>query len=298
VAAKKNGSFSAVEFAREVYAEPLGIDRLFDFDDVPDGGISAGGGQMASCQEIARAGQLILNRGQWRRGEDGRDAYQLMDANYTRQMLVPAKPGVVEGYGFLTWLNTDMRAVAASPARGNDEARGSSTSGSSHCCGPRWIGRIPPPLGRNECSTVPPTAATAVSAAVDCGVCCVARNGSEALPCEPSLPVLLEGQSLAPVHLVHTAWTACCSRETPIYNSLAFVPIVLAVPQGARTVRDRDPAEHVQRQIIGDSFPSVDQAVPGSMDSPPDLAMAMGVSAYHPAASQHFADSCMAETTA
>ena len=74
-----------------------------------------------------------------------------------------------------------------------------------------------------------------------CGVCCVQRPGSEPLACDPSLPVLLEG---------------------------------------AHTEADRDPAEHVTNQIIGDSFPAVDRPDPGPF-SPPDLAMAMGAYAKY-----------------
>ena len=57
---------SAVGFARQAFADPLGIDKLFDFDNVAENGISAGGGQMATCEEIARARQLFLNGGKWK----------------------------------------------------------------------------------------------------------------------------------------------------------------------------------------------------------------------------------------
>ena len=65
----------------------------------------------------------------------------------------------------------------------------------------------------------------------------MARNDTEPLPCDPELPVLLEG---------------------------------------ARTASERDPSEYVTDQIIGDSFPSADRPVAGSEESPTDLAMAMG----------------------
>ena len=94
---------SAVAFAQHAFAEPLGVPRLYEFDGLGDD-ISAGGGQMATCREIARAGQLLLNHGKWL--DENGQARQLMDESYTRQLFEPAQNGVVEGYGFLVWLNT------------------------------------------------------------------------------------------------------------------------------------------------------------------------------------------------
>lgn len=179
---------------------------------------------MASCRQIARAGQLILNGGKWLGGRDGETVVQLLDEQYAKQMLRPAKLGAVEGYGFLAWLNTDMR-----DGGGWHEGVGTTPSPppqppSAHCCGPRWIGRLPPPLGSRQC------------AGELCGTCCVPRNGTPQLPCDPQLPVLLEG---------------------------------------GESVHERDPAEYVARQIVGDSFPEADRPTPGPLN-PPDLAMAMG----------------------
>jgi CubicO group peptidase (beta-lactamase class C family) len=225
---------SALGFARRAFAEPLGVPGLFDFDGA-GADISAGGGQMASCREIARAGQLVLNGGKWL-GVDGKAVVQVLDEEYTKQMLRPAKPGVVEGYGFLTWLNTDM-------GRHEDSSSEGPTPPRSHCCAPRWIGGVsprglPPPLGSRACS------------GELCGVCCAPRNGTEPLPCEPSLPVLLDRTNAPP---------------SDPWNS----------------THERDPSEHVSSQIIGDSFPEVDRPTPGGPLSPPDLAMAMGAYAKY-----------------
>ena len=116
---------------------------------------------------------------------------------------------------------------------GSTDGDSANVTGVAHCCAPRWIGHIPPPLGRNECTT-----------AGLCGTCCVARPGTPPasnLPCDPSLPVLIEG---------------------------------------ARSALERDPSEHVSSQIIGDSFPVEDRAAPGAL-SPPDLVMSMGAYAKY-----------------
>ena len=123
---------------------------------------SAGGGQMATCRQIARAGQLILNGGKWVGGQGGETVVQLLDEQYAKQMLRPAKPGAVEGYGFLAWLNADM-----APARPGVAPR-------SHCCGPRWIGRIAPPLGKRQC------------VGELCGTCCASDDFPSASRPTPS----------------------------------------------------------------------------------------------------------------
>ena len=225
VTAGRQHNGSAAAFAEHAFAAPLGVPGLYEFDGVGKD-ISAGGGQMATCREIARAGQLLLNQGKWL--DENGQPQQLIDEAYTRQLFQPAKPGVVEGYGFLLWLNTDM-------ARHDGKSASGEVPGRSHCCGPRWIGNLThSPLGRESCTAVGPAPEL-------CGVCCVPRPGSEPLACDPSLPVLLEG---------------------------------------AHTDADRDPAEHVTNQIIGDSFPVADRPEPGPF-SPPDLAMAMGAYAKY-----------------
>ena len=46
---------------------------------------------------------------------------------YLKQTTEPAFPGIIDGYGLLTWLNTDM----TKPADDKGTAR-------AHCCAPRW----------------------------------------------------------------------------------------------------------------------------------------------------------------
>lgn len=60
--AKKQGMAGALEYATKKFAEPLGIPDLYKYDALGDD-ISAGGGQMMSCRDIARVGQLIVNKG-------------------------------------------------------------------------------------------------------------------------------------------------------------------------------------------------------------------------------------------
>lgn len=76
--------------------QPEGIDKA--------GNIRLGGSIQLSCRDMARLGQLFLNRGQW----DGR---QLVAADYIDQALTPSP--LNENYGFLWWLNRSGRVAAA-----------------------------------------------------------------------------------------------------------------------------------------------------------------------------------------
>ena len=83
--------------------------------------IAVGGGQSATCRELARMGQLLLNRGKWVVGgssSSGNNATaaaaaaskprrieQLISADYVSQMTSPAFPDANYAQGFLTWLN-------------------------------------------------------------------------------------------------------------------------------------------------------------------------------------------------
>ena len=162
-AAKKSGKArNALEFASSEFATALGIPDLYTYDGTGED-ISAGGGQMVSCRDVARVGQLIINRGKWR--DASGQPYQLGQAAYMDEMLQPAYPGTIDGYGFLTWLNTDMRAPI-----GDGRAR-------SHCCGPRWLDAGSPITCDKGY----------------CGMCCAAASGyNMSVPCSPELPVLPE----------------------------------------------------------------------------------------------------------
>lgn len=59
-------NITVMDFAEKRFAVPLGIRGVFDGDRYIGGGnVSMGGGQHMTCQQIARVGQLIMNRGRW-----------------------------------------------------------------------------------------------------------------------------------------------------------------------------------------------------------------------------------------
>lgn len=154
--------YGALDFASREFASVLGIPDLYTYDELaPD--FSAGGGQMVTCRDVARVGQLILNRGEWLDATN--KPYQMARADFLDQMLQPAYPGKVDGYGFLTWLNTDVRTPTADGKR------------RSNCCAPRWVNDGDPPT---------------CSASGQCGRCCIARKGYNLshVPCNPDLGVI------------------------------------------------------------------------------------------------------------
>lgn len=160
--AKKQGMAGAYEWAKKAFAVPMGIPDFYDYDETGID-VSAGGGQMMSCREIAKVGQLILNRGKWL--DENNAPYQAADPKYLEQMFQPVFPGVVDGYGFLNWLNTDMTKKTAD---GKDRA---------HCCAPRWAN------GHGSDAPGAPFA-----------TCCVAAKNytGHSIPCDSTLPVLPE----------------------------------------------------------------------------------------------------------
>ena len=109
---------TALDFATREFAEPLGVPNLFLYDDLPRGGISAGGGQMSTCSDLLRLGQLLLNKGKWL--DRGGAPYQLMPEAYVEAMTSPAHD-FAPTYGYLSWLNRPV--------------------GDAHCCAPRWGGK-------------------------------------------------------------------------------------------------------------------------------------------------------------
>lgn len=86
----------AVEWATREFAEKLGVPDLFLYDDVPDGGISSGGGQLMTCRDLARVGTLLVNGGRWN-DEAGKE-YPLLSEDYVRQQLSPSYPDINAGY--------------------------------------------------------------------------------------------------------------------------------------------------------------------------------------------------------
>jgi CubicO group peptidase (beta-lactamase class C family) len=102
-----NKTGGALQWARDNYAVPLGIPEFFDYDNIGEaqGGptqIASAGGQMVTCREMARFGQLMLNKGKWL--DAAGQPYQMASPTFIQEMMSPAFPGVVDGYGFLTWL--------------------------------------------------------------------------------------------------------------------------------------------------------------------------------------------------
>ena len=123
-----HGEQSPTKYATQAFAEPMGFPDIFRDDsyiyDMAGEDISAGGGQMMSCLDVARVGQLLLNKGAWRgagaeRGDSKADE-RLLPESYVEQMLSPSFPKANMGYGFLTWLNRKPNAS------------------NTDCCAPRW----------------------------------------------------------------------------------------------------------------------------------------------------------------
>ena len=170
LSAASNASGGAIQYASDNFAVPLGIDELYAYDDVGEQ-ISAAGGQMVSCREAARVGQLIANGGKWL--DAGGKPYQMADPDYIKQMLQPAVPGVIDGYGLLTWLNKDMTKPAKDGAK------------RSHCCGPRWKYGAKTDCGNTSDGTS------------ICGSCCSALSGYNlsSVPCDPTIPVIPESET-------------------------------------------------------------------------------------------------------
>ena len=52
-------------WATREFGVPLGIPSIFLYDGLSSGDISAGGGQLYSCRDAARVGQLIASGGVW-----------------------------------------------------------------------------------------------------------------------------------------------------------------------------------------------------------------------------------------
>jgi CubicO group peptidase (beta-lactamase class C family) len=82
------------EWAKEHFTGPLGVPDFFardvGADGVADGGVRVAGGQMATCRDAARFGQLLINRGEWL-GEDGTST-RLVRADFVRRVVNPVFP--------------------------------------------------------------------------------------------------------------------------------------------------------------------------------------------------------------
>ncbi|CAK9007789.1 unnamed protein product [Durusdinium trenchii] len=108
---------SPVDWAEDQFAKPLGLQGLFAHDGL-DGDISIGGGQLMSCSQLARIGQLMINWGRWPLSAaptwpldwlpwatNRTEVFQLVSKEYIREMTRPSFPQVVSTYGMLLWIN-------------------------------------------------------------------------------------------------------------------------------------------------------------------------------------------------
>lgn len=116
-----------VSWATREYAIPMGMQRLFAFDGFGDD-ISAGGGQMMTCRDHLRVGQLLLNNGMWKNAT-GQPA-RLVSEPYVQTMVHPTFTDISTAYGLLTWLNAPASA--------------------KECCAPRWCSPHVPPYNASQ----------------------------------------------------------------------------------------------------------------------------------------------------
>lgn len=108
------------------WAAPLGIPTIFLYDALTSGDISAGGGQLYSCRDAARVGQLIASGGMWyaqmfsgredtfgsgrerttrwghRKDAEGKPM-RMMSPAFAKGFVQPSFPEINPAYGFLTW---------------------------------------------------------------------------------------------------------------------------------------------------------------------------------------------------
>jgi CubicO group peptidase (beta-lactamase class C family) len=109
-------------WATENFAVPLGLPDLYTEDGEHT---DIGGGQMMSCNDLLRVGQLVLNRGLWKRFDKTTGAastFQLVSEAFVDELMRPQHPQFLRNYGLLTWLNAPPRP---------DQAE---------CCAARWCG--------------------------------------------------------------------------------------------------------------------------------------------------------------
>jgi CubicO group peptidase (beta-lactamase class C family) len=122
------GNVTLFDWATEHFAKPMGFPDVFRDNDMyvyPN--VSIGGGQHMTCRQIARIGQLLLNKGQWPAAADPEGdggsgpgaTQQLVSPSYMRDLARQNFPEWGSSYGFLTWLNRPGQSP-------------------TYCCAPRW----------------------------------------------------------------------------------------------------------------------------------------------------------------
>ena len=155
-----NNTMTPQEFATTHFAKPLGVPDLYKYDGSSPspispvdpatsepGEISAGGGQLYTCRDAARIGQLVASGGLW--ADEAGKPYQLMTQEFSKGFWTPQFPKNNAAYGFLTWLNSDVTKVG---------------NGDVPCCGPRW-GHAAEPCIHDKNTT-------------HCARCCAPRGGT------------------------------------------------------------------------------------------------------------------------
>ena len=103
------------EWAKEHFTGPLGVPDFF----ARDVGRRrrrrrrprVAGGQMATCRDAARFGQLLINRGEWL-GEDGTST-RLVRADFVRRVVNPSFPRAARHAGYQTWTHPGKTASGA-----------------------------------------------------------------------------------------------------------------------------------------------------------------------------------------
>ena len=117
-----NTNATLFDWATEHFAKPMGFPEVFaDNDQYVYPNVSIGGGQHMTCREIARIGQLLLNKGKW--PTESHADEELIDKEYMADMTRQSFPEWGSSYGFLTWLNRPGVAP-------------------TFCCAPRWVSTV------------------------------------------------------------------------------------------------------------------------------------------------------------
>jgi hypothetical protein len=81
-----------VVWATRELGVPLGIPSIFLYDGLETGDISAGGGQLYTCRDAARVGQLIASGGVWA-DADGNEM-RLMSSAFAKGFVQPSFPDI------------------------------------------------------------------------------------------------------------------------------------------------------------------------------------------------------------
>jgi hypothetical protein len=97
-----NSGLAQVEWATKYFAEAIGVPHLYA-EDGAGSDFVAGGGQLMTCRQHARVGQLLANQGLWPAPPSAAPT-QLIAASLCEEILTPQMPNVSKAYGLLTWL--------------------------------------------------------------------------------------------------------------------------------------------------------------------------------------------------